>query len=222
MQRRGKLFYLLLSILFVLVAYPFFEANPLASKLFAIFISFILISGTYAVSRESLWKRITSLILAVPTIVIIWADEFVDVRMVEILDYIFVILFLSFTVFCVLSHIVRAKRITKDILAGAVSAYLLLGFTWSMLYGLVQSIRPGSFRIFGQIPTETIQEWGFFTYYSFTTLTTLGYGDITPVTSYAQSLAILEATFGVLFSAILIARLVGMYLFQTREESKNI
>ena len=88
-----------------------------------------------------------------------------------------------------------------------------------MLYALVEIVMPGSFAVKGGLSANIITEWSTFNYFSFTTLTTLGYGDITPMTERAQSLAILEAITGVLFMALLISRLVGLYIYHSHKES---
>ena len=76
---------------------------------------------------------------------------------------------------------------------------------------LVETIQPGSFFIRPEQNLDGILSQADFIYYSFATLTTLGYGDITPATSHVRSLAILEAVTGTLYIAVLIARLVGLY-----------
>lgn len=219
-MKRGGLFYLLLSLLIILVAYPMFIQNTMASKIFAAFVSLILVSGVYVVTRETKWKFVVSLTIAVPTMIMLWADEFLDEVMIEIVGHIFMILFGFFTVYCILSYITNAKKVTKDILAGAASAYLLIGISWSFLYGVLHLLAPGSFAISEALPQSIERTWPIFNYFSFTTLTTLGYGDITPISERAQSLAVLEAATGVLFSAMLIAKLVGTHLYQHMQEDK--
>ena len=103
------------------------------------------------------------------------------------------------------------SKITADTLYGVVCVYLLSGLTWSSLYTLIEVAQPGSFYVSSAQNMDQVINWSDLLFFSFATLTTLGYGDITPVTSVARSLALLEAVFGVLYNAILIARLVGLY-----------
>ena len=114
-------------------------------------------------------------------------------------------LFYTYTIVRVLSYVLRTGDVTRDRLYGAVSVYLLLGVAWASVYAFVEALQPGSFAAAN--PTPRID----FIYFSFVTLTTLGYGDITPVTDRAHSLALLEAVTGVLYIAVLIARLVSLY-----------
>jgi len=113
------------------------------------------------------------------------------------------------TVFCLLRYIFGKEGITADKLYGAAAAYLMLGYMWAYLYAIVQHIYPGSFSYAGSPDaTLTIPD---LVYFSFTTLTTAGFGDIVPRSPPARALANLEQICGLLFVAVLIARLVSVY-----------
>ncbi|MGD2279458.1 MAG: potassium channel family protein, partial [Candidatus Omnitrophota bacterium] len=221
MKERGKLFYLLIFLLIILFFYPIFEGKNLGGKLLAVFFTGILVTGVYAVSKNSLRKLVISLLLGVPAAVLLWMEQFIEGRTLDALSYAFMAAFTFFTVYCVLAYIMRAKKVTPDILAGAVCTYLLLGISWGLLYALLETIVPGSFAIKGGTGKAAISSWSVFNYYSFTTLTTLGYGDITPVSARGQSLALLEAVAGLLFMAILVARLVGMYTLHSQGRTEE-
>jgi len=108
-----------------------------------------------------------------------------------------------------LRYIFSVEEMTTDKLYGAASVYLLLGVLWAYMYGLLERIYPGSFAIGGAPVREaSIPD---LLYFSFTTLTTTGFGDIVPVLRHAQMLVILEQVTGVLYVAILIARLAAIY-----------
>ena len=121
------------------------------------------------------------------------------------------VIFSSFTASIILWHVLREDKITSDTLFGAVCAYLLIGHTWTTLYMLLEVLHPGSFYVGTAQNPDHMVNISDLSYFSIVTLTTLGYGDITPVTSTARSFAALEALFGVMYNAILIARLVGLY-----------
>lgn len=115
---------------------------------------------------------------------------------------------LSLTVFLVvvLGQTLRAGPVNLHRIQGAIAAYLLLGIIWAYAYSLLAQLRPGAFS--GAVATiDGPRGW---LYYSFVTLTTMGYGDVLPLHPVARSLAILEAVVGPLYLAILVARLVGM------------
>jgi voltage-gated potassium channel len=87
----------------------------------------------------------------------------------------------------------------------------VLGVLWTTLYVFVEGLQPGSFHVSPeQNPDHVINRYDL-VFFSFVTLTTLGYGDITPVTALARSLAVLQSLVGVLYNAILVVRLVGLY-----------
>ena len=115
----------------------------------------------------------------------------------------------------VLSHVMRSDRVTLDAVFGAACVYLLLGLIWARAFTIVETVSPGSFHSAGTAAAtwETGSSAGAaLVYYSFVTLTTVGYGDISPASPPARALAMLEGLVGQLFIAILVARMVGLHL----------
>ena len=109
---------------------------------------------------------------------------------------------LAFLAFLVVSSVLRADAVTRRQIQGAIAAYLLLGLAWASAYEWVALRDPGAFSS-GAGPMQ----W---TYFSLVTLTTMGYGDITPIAPAARSLAVAEAITGQMYIAILISRLVAL------------
>jgi hypothetical protein len=125
-------------------------------------------------------------------------------------------LFFSLTAVVILARVMKDRKVTTDTILGSMCGYLLLGIVWTMLFALVELLEPGSFLSGGR-PLVDMQGdlakqhvFANFIYYSFVTLTTLGYGDITPASPPARALSSLEAVTGQLYIAVLIARLVGL------------
>lgn len=123
---------------------------------------------------------------------------------------------LALFVFLVLATInaMRQVAVGNDIspnrIIGAVCIYLLLGVMWSIFYGVTEYFQPGSFRgLTEAVSPAWNPDW---VYYSFVTLTTLGYGDITPLTQTARSLSFVEAVVGQFYIAVLVAGLVSAYI----------
>ncbi len=115
----------------------------------------------------------------------------------------------------IMSHVLDQSPVTSDKIAGSISAYILLGIVWSVVYTLFQHLQPGSFVIPEHLQTDsTTGIWA--VYFSFTTLTTLGYGDITPHLPAAQTYAIMEAACGQIFLTVLVARLVALQIIHSR------
>ena len=112
---------------------------------------------------------------------------------------------------------------TRDTIVGGICVYLMLGILFGELCGLVEFLVPGSFAVAG-LPLEEVAvaradeaRYSRFLYYSFVTLTTVGFGDVTPLSAPARSLAVLEAVTGQVYLAVFVARLVGLDIASRRE-----
>lgn len=119
------------------------------------------------------------------------------------------ILFIIYVIWVILSSIFRKKQIGGDELCGSIVAYILIGIAWGLLYSFIELLQPNSFSFVAATEGDLHAKGAALFYYSFVTLTTLGYGDILPVTEFARMLAYLEAVTGVMYTAILVAGLVG-------------
>jgi uncharacterized membrane protein len=117
--------------------------------------------------------------------------------------------FIAFTVFEFLRFIMRSPRVSSEVLCAAVAVYLLFGLLWAAAYALVARLDPAAFA---GIPSGREPLHGFDAlYFSVTTLTTLGSGDIVPSSGPARMLAMLQSFTGTMYTAVLIARLVAVY-----------
>ncbi len=126
----------------------------------------------------------------------------------------FTVAYMTFLLVNLLTFILRAHRVTGEVLCAGVATYLTIGITFGILFELIESIVPGSIFIdprsmqTGGLPSMSCA------YFSFITLATVGYGDIVPVSPTARMLAIVESTIGTFYIAIIIARLVSLYQVQ--------
>lgn len=213
-EHKISFYNLLCSLLFILLIYPFSEGRPIASLIFALFFSWLLISSLWAISPRRTYKVCLLIFFGIPSVALLWLDRHFNSFGLRVGDYLFMSVIIGWTIASMLNYIMRAGKVTGEILAGAGSVYLLIGIFWGIVNSLLYLLHPGSFAISEALSGGMHSSWPVFNYYSFTTLTTIGYGDITPVTARAQSFAIIEASMGVLFIALLISRLVGMYISQ--------
>ena len=110
-----------------------------------------------------------------------------------------------------LAYLLRKGAVTADRLHAAISIYLLTAIAWAMAYSIVFWADPNAFAFSHRQPDSLSPPFYHFLYFSFTSITSVGYGDITPLTDQARSLAILEQLFGLFFITVLIARLAGLY-----------
>lgn len=203
--RAMRFHYLLGSLVLLLAVYPYVGAGPTGPAALKVLSSFVLITGVYAVSDRRRQVVIAGL-LAIPAFGFGWLHVITGAPVIGTAEIVFTLLFYAFTALVGLSQVLGERRITTDTIYGAVSVYLLMGLTWANAYALVESVNPGSFSTESGDGAFTFPA---FIYFSFVTLTTLGYGDITPITDQARSLAVLEMVSGTLYIAVLIARLVA-------------
>ncbi len=202
-------------VLMVFVVHPLATFGWVAKILFAVALSLVLVSGILVVSdRKSLiafgW------LLAAFTFLVDVATWFSANPAVFALRIVLLLLFLILLNAVILNRVLREGPVNRHRIQGSILAYIMLGLIWSQAYQLLEAFHPGSFSLPANTAPGEARAVSL-TYYSFVTLTTVGYGDITPVFPFARSLAILEALTGQLFPAILIARLVAMELEYRRK-----
>ena len=211
--RIGRFLFLLISIVLMFTLRPFLEGFIGIGILVDIFATLILLSGVYAASSNKHVFRI-ALLIAFPTLIAHWSNYFVKVSSLFLASKIFGVLFYAFMVAVILNYLFKEKQITTDVIAGAICAYFLIGLMWSSVFAILEFAQPGSFKIPPGLQAESFS----FTYYSYVTLTTLGYGDITPISSQARSLSLLEAIVGQIYLATLVAKLVSINILQSMEK----
>jgi hypothetical protein len=128
--------------------------------------------------------------------------------------YLSLLPFQSAIVYLLLRSIFRAHIVTREVLFAAITVFILLAAIFVPIYGILELAQPGSFVDNGRSGQPVF--WQQFIYFSLITLTTTGYGDILPVSSWARAFASAEAVIGVLYIAVLMARLVGLYSVEER------
>jgi hypothetical protein len=201
---------LLIALALFIFFAPFVEEIKGGDLIVSILLSLVLISAVLAVaSRRS--TLIIALLLLIPALVGRWINYF---RPDLVPPAVFLpagLALIAFVVANLLRFVFRAPSVNADVLCASISAYLMLGLIWTMAYWLVDQLTPGAFSFNTTSGTkETMAGLNAF-YFSFITLSTVGYGDITPVSKVARMLAATEATTGLLYVAVLISRLVSLY-----------
>ena len=212
-RRPGQFTILLIAILCFLLIPSFFIDDALTGLLASIFLSILLLSVLYVFPRR---EFAVAVILAVPALSGRWLLSLHQSTGLLMMVALCWAVFLGFAIVVILKQVLRASRVSNDTLSGAVSCYLLLGVLFGFLYAAIALAYPGSFMIQGKKLTPEIShffyqhEIGKLIYFSIITLATVGYGDITPLSSPARSLAMVESVTGQFYVAILIARLVSI------------
>jgi hypothetical protein len=204
-------FQLLLVVLLSLYAVvPFLEGRWFADLVGTA----VTIFAVASVSEKRGLLAVFSL-LAVAIIAGTWYAHWFPGYSVSLSVHFLGVLFLALVVGAILTHVFRSTHITRETITGAICAYLLIGSMWAHVFSIVENVSPGSFADnsieanAASGPEPMRDQADRFTYFSFVTLTTLGFGDMTPLSRPARNLTALEAIFGQLYLAVLIARLVG-------------
>jgi hypothetical protein len=172
-----------------------------------------LLFSALAASADTVRGFRIGVVLFVPVAVTWFAPEFMALSLVPF-SRAFSVVFFGYVGIALLRHVIRAREVDAEILFGAACVYLFFALVWGLLYELVETVQPGSLAIGGR-PLVAGEDFGTsIMYFSFVTLTTLGYGDIAPIGQFARVLAMLEAVLGQLFMVLLVARLVGVHTAQ--------
>ena len=209
-KRIGRFLFLFLSLLIFFAIRPFLEEVFEVGLLADLFMTLILLSGIYAFGKRA--HLLFALLLVGLALAVRWASYGVALPYAEVIVATLSIIFFTFLSVVILNHIYREKEISFEVIMGAVCVYFAIGLIWAHIYSLLEAFHPGSFNFPGGMESKTVH----FTYYSYVTLTTLGYGDVTPLSNPARNLAVLEAMMGQLYLAVLIAGLVGKYIAEKR------
>ena len=205
-QRRFLI--LLVLIMSLLVLTPFLDDFVETRILMDAFLTAIFFAIIFAVKSQRSHVIIASF-LALPLIISTWSFYFVELTSIGLLTRIFGALFLGYAVINILRIVVQSEEVTKETIYAAIVAYMLMALMWAFLYMILELLAPGSFSFPEKgFRAETMR----FKYFSLVTITTLGYGDITPLTNKASALVLVEALVGQIYLVVLVAWLVGMHV----------
>ena len=208
---------LLVALALLFFFFPFVEEVKGGDVIISILLSLVLLSAVLAVAdRKGVF--FIALVLAIPAIAGRWINHFRPDLVPPPVFLIAGLALIAFVVANLLRFVLRAPSVNTEVLCASISAYLMLGLLWTVAYWLVAQVTPESLRVQSR-PAATKQTMAGFDafYFSFITLSTVGYGDITPVSRIARWLAAMEAMTGLLYVAVLIARLVALY----RSDAEN-
>lgn len=216
--RRYSIAHFLVALVSLLVVTPFVEQLPNGNFVEAVLLTIVLLSAVPAVGgrRRSL---VVGALLVAPALAGTWIHHLHPATTPAFLGLGASIVFAAFVIYHLLAFILRAKRVNSEVLCAAIAAYLMFGVTWAMAYELVWRKWPDAFIVtnVGDVAREVS---GFEAlYFSFGTLAPISDTDIVPTSNLARMLVMVEATVGILYMGMLIARLVGMY---SNEEAAEI
>lgn len=197
---------LLFALAMMIFVVPLFEIkeNYLTRVLLVVVVASGLFAADFSRASYRILRTIGSVVILVTLMNLIWTDS----RSLGGITFLLNTLFFIIVTIALIAHVAKAERVYKSTLLCAINSYLLIGFSLSLLFIILDLFVPGSFSemdaAVGGYPT--------FVYYGFVTLTTLGYGDITPDSALARSLSTFTALFGQLYLVIIMALIIGKYL----------
>lgn len=208
--------HLLIILISLFVISPFFQVE--GTMAFRPILPFIYLIAVLGIIRSIVKENKKFYILAALKILSFILDMMAHFHVMSSVDYALHIVarvVQIFLMFFVVDHLIRwlfsVKKVNADTVKGGICIYFLIGLTWMALYRLLYVLDPASFSI------QFYNAWELI-HFSFTTLTTLGYGDITPVSSSAKMLTNLEAIVGQMFLVIFMARLIGLHITHSHNE----
>jgi hypothetical protein len=200
---------LIMVAITVFVLFPLVDLGLISGLWLNFFLMLILVSGIVAVGANAVFKSV-AVFCAVANFLLRWVADFEQSVGLSSWTTFFSLLFVGLLAAAVMTQIFREGPITAHRIRGAIVVYLLLGLMWSFAYHLITLQFPGAFSLSASLEPGTGSLQAKLAYFSFVTLTSVGYGDITAIHPIARPLVMLEALTGQLFPAILIARLVSL------------
>lgn len=214
---RINFFYLLIALLILLIAIPLADdLNFVSAPIVRAFVfSCLLVVGVWSLKGGGRFFSVGMTFVIAGVILNVLAVQ-VSSPFFQYGSLLSLLAFMLVAITFTLKQVAVGTDITANRLVGAVCVYLLLGVIWAMAYTLINAISPGSFAGFSAMDDPGWDsEW---LYFSFVTMTTLGYGDILPISATARSVAYMQAIVGQFYIAVLVAGLVGAYVSKRNKD----
>ena len=210
-RKQANYLYLLAALLAFLILSPLVQIlyPQNASIIINFTFTITIVIGVWSLIENRKWF-LFGLGLATLSLLLALLEFFYTSKFIYIISVLVLLFFLINSLVLAINHILFGPKIDMNKIVGSVTIYLLIGIIWALLYGLVEVLIEGSFS--GNLLNVGGSRFWDLIYFSFVTLTTMGYGDILPMNSYARTLAYIEAIAGQFYIAILVASLVGAHL----------
>ena len=205
-----RFFFLFLFLLAALILYPYAEGSRIGYYTLRFLGTAVIFLSVYAVSfRRRL--LVFALVLAVPAFYLRIVVPKINPTSFSVVNMVLSFAFDVIIVVTIFRRVFSKEQANSETIFGALCIYLLVGFSFASVYGMVAAFQPKAFYLDPLVNLRTVPDRFDLVYYSFGTMTSLGATGITPVSGQARSLTVLEALLGVLYLAVLIARLMGAY-----------
>jgi hypothetical protein len=209
---KSRFIYIIIAIMLVMLLNPYLRSLGLFGNVFSTLILAMIPLSCGMVLTRNRNNAIIILLVAAPFIILDGLSFFNTSHLLMILKLGFASFLYFYIVYLMVKHLLSIKVVTADMIYCAISTYLLIGIGWAGIFGVVEAVAPGSFS--GTPAIDLL-------YFSFVTLTTLGFGDILPLSILAKRLVIFEATMGSIYMAVIVAMIVGRYMSMQDGESES-
>jgi voltage-gated potassium channel len=209
--------YLLFFLLLYLVGSPFLDPYPSVAILVHLSLSITLFVAVYTVQKHQ-QRRSVAMILLLVLLVLYWLGIYDIIHFSRLGSYLLFVVYFGLLMYSYIMQLARFQKVTVNVLYATLCLYLIIGLFWGSLYALLYELSPGAYSgtLLDNVQGSSLH---IFNYFSMVTLTTLGYGDITPQTPGAGALCQMEAIIGQFFTAVVVAWLVGSII--TEKETKS-
>ena len=202
---------LLYALLFTFLAFPLLQNFTYISIVIGLVLVAVLFTAVRAVANDRKQVLITS-IFGLASIAGYFGNLFGFGTWFEVVGMLgFGLFFMTVGLIIMANIMLHIKHVTAELIYGSINVYLLIGLSFAFIHSLVEFMQPGSIVGLDAISMGDASIMPY-VYFSFVTMTTLGYGDLSPVTGPAATIVYIQAVFGQLYIAIMIARLMGLYI----------
>ena len=212
-EHRHALFLVGLILFFILP--EVFRKVLNISMTFPFVMSILVLSSLLLLQTSPLKKVISSLLLVVLLLFWLFWNRYQVTGQLHHLAYVLLFIYFAFITYLLFLDLLRTEKITGSVIIGAFAGYFLIGVMWFFIFGFLDSIYPDTTSI--DMTNVDVGEEDML-YFSFITLTTIGYGDFSPTSSLGQKIAVLEGLIGQFYIAIIMAILVGKFLSSKRTD----
>jgi len=212
---------LVVTLVALIVVVPAVDHTIYGESVFRALLTLTMVAAVWAVSEQGriFWA---ALAIGIPAVSTGWASDWVLGFALETAHLVNTLLFISIIMVLAFRSVLRRAEVDADTVVGGIAVYLLMVLFFALVAGLVEHLSPGSYASKG-IPMTGSPEslavdefWSVMIYFSMVTITTLGYGDVTPIHGAALTVSSAEAMLGQLYVAVFIARLVALYTASAR------
>lgn len=159
--------------------------------------------------------------LAISALALIWVSAVLDMRLLFVFSFSLNILLFMVVTWSLIKHLIDSKSVTIRIIFDAIIIYLMIGLIFAMIISIIDHFDTEAFRYPAEGGINPIFHFTDFIYFTFTTLSTTGFGDIIPMKPYTRSLSIMIAITGQMYIAIIISTLVGKYAASAQEDRRE-